>query len=167
MFHSATPWTAAARLPYPSLSPGVCPNSCALSRWCYLISHPLPPYSPFAFSLSQHQGLLVESFSEIPQHLRCYLCPKAYYGFFCSQPGSALETELYLVHPENELHLFCCLNGYPLNLLPKAFSSPFSPARPEWPTSFFSTAYIQEAGILSVRCLLLYTTYNLTFSIST
>ena len=33
-----------ARLPYPSLSRGVCSNSC-------------PPPSPFAFNLSQHQGL--------------------------------------------------------------------------------------------------------------
>ena len=85
----------------PSLSPGVCLNSCSLSwQWqltpiflsgkshgwrslvgysqsvgsqrvghdwatpfsllswrCYLLSHPLPPPSPLAFSLSQHQGL--------------------------------------------------------------------------------------------------------------
>ena len=43
-----------ARPPCPSLSPGVCSNSCPLSRWCYLtISSP----STFAFNLSQHQGL--------------------------------------------------------------------------------------------------------------
>ena len=29
------PWTAALRLPSPSLSPGVCSNSCQLSQWCY------------------------------------------------------------------------------------------------------------------------------------
>jgi len=29
-----TPWTVAARLPCPSLSPGVCSNSCPLSWWC-------------------------------------------------------------------------------------------------------------------------------------
>ena len=29
------PWTAAARLSCPSLSPGVCPNSHPLSQWCY------------------------------------------------------------------------------------------------------------------------------------
>ena len=45
-----------ARPPCPSRSPGVCSNSCPLSWWCYL-SHPLPPSSPFAFNLSQHQGL--------------------------------------------------------------------------------------------------------------
>ena len=42
-------------LPCPSLSPGVCSNSCPLSQWCYLISHPLLP-SSFAFSLSQYQS---------------------------------------------------------------------------------------------------------------
>ena len=32
----ATSWTAHARLCCPSLSPGVCSNSCPLSQWCYL-----------------------------------------------------------------------------------------------------------------------------------
>ena len=51
--------------PCPSLFPTVCANSCPLSQWCYptisssaiISSHPLPLPSPFAFSLSQHQGL--------------------------------------------------------------------------------------------------------------
>ena len=30
----ATPWTAPTRLPCPSLSLGVCSDSCPLSRWC-------------------------------------------------------------------------------------------------------------------------------------
>ena len=38
------------------LLPRVCKNSCSLSQWCYL-SHLLLPSSPFAFNLSQHQGL--------------------------------------------------------------------------------------------------------------
>ena len=43
--------------PCPSLSPGVCSNSCPFSHWCYLtISSSVDP-SPSAFSLSQHQGL--------------------------------------------------------------------------------------------------------------
>ena len=46
-----------ARLPYPSLSPGVCSHSGPLSQWSYRPSHPLPPSSPFAFNLSQHEGL--------------------------------------------------------------------------------------------------------------
>ena len=33
-----TPWTAARRLPCPSLSPGVCSHSCPLSQWCHLLS---------------------------------------------------------------------------------------------------------------------------------
>ena len=45
------------RLPCPSLSPGICLDSCSLSQWCHpTISYSVPP-SPFAFSLSQHQGL--------------------------------------------------------------------------------------------------------------
>ena len=45
------------RLPWPSLSPGTCSNSCSVSQWCYLsISSSAAP-SPFAFNLSQHQGL--------------------------------------------------------------------------------------------------------------
>ena len=47
-----------ARLFCPSLSsPGVCSNSCPLSRWCHpTISSSATPFS-FAFNLSQHQGL--------------------------------------------------------------------------------------------------------------
>ena len=45
------------RLPYPSLSPRVCANSCPLSQWC----HPTISFSetsfPSCFSLSQHHGL--------------------------------------------------------------------------------------------------------------
>ena len=45
------------RLPCPSLSPGTCSNSCSVSQWCYLsISSSAAPF-PFAFNLSQHQGL--------------------------------------------------------------------------------------------------------------
>ena len=43
-----TPRTAAhTRLPYPSVSPGVCSNSCALSQWCHLtISSSVTLFSP-------------------------------------------------------------------------------------------------------------------------
>ena len=44
------------RLPCLPTSPGVCSNLCPLSPWC-CPSHPLSPPSPFAFNLSQHQGL--------------------------------------------------------------------------------------------------------------
>ena len=55
-----TPWIAASRLPCPSLSPRVCSDSCPLSQWWHPTkpSHFLLPYSPFAFNLSQHQGLI-------------------------------------------------------------------------------------------------------------
>ena len=45
------------RLPCPSLSSRVCSNSCPLSWWCHLTISPSAAPSPFAFSLSQHQGL--------------------------------------------------------------------------------------------------------------
>ena len=38
-----------ARLPCPSLSPGVCSHSCPLSPWCYLIIS--PSVAPFFFCL--------------------------------------------------------------------------------------------------------------------
>ena len=47
-----------ARLPYPSLSLGVCSNSHPLTWWCIQPSHPLSPPSSPALNLSQHQGLL-------------------------------------------------------------------------------------------------------------
>ena len=50
-----TSWTAG--LLCPPLFPGVCSNSCPLSLWCCLTTYPLPPPSPFAFNLSQKQGL--------------------------------------------------------------------------------------------------------------
>ena len=37
-----------ARLPYPSLSPGVCSNSCPLSQWCHPIIFPSIRYSVIA-----------------------------------------------------------------------------------------------------------------------
>ena len=41
-----TPWTAAARLPCPSLSPRVCSNSCPLSqRWYLTMSFSAAPFS--------------------------------------------------------------------------------------------------------------------------
>ena len=46
-----------ARFPCPSLSPGVCSNSCTWVGDAFQPSHPLLPPSPPALSLSQHQGL--------------------------------------------------------------------------------------------------------------
>ena len=40
------PWTADARLPYPSPAPGACSNSCALNLWCHpTISSSVVPFS--------------------------------------------------------------------------------------------------------------------------
>ena len=54
-------------------SPGVCSDPCLLSQWCYLTitSSAFTPPSPFAFSLSQHQGLLqwVNSFASGDQSI--------------------------------------------------------------------------------------------------
>ena len=42
----ATPWTAARQASCPSLSPGVCSNSCPLSQWCHpAISSSVIPFS--------------------------------------------------------------------------------------------------------------------------
>ena len=49
------------RLLCPSLSPGVCSNSCPLNQWCHPnISFSVTPSLP-ALNLSQHQGLFSES----------------------------------------------------------------------------------------------------------
>ena len=45
------------RLPSPSPTPGVYSNSCPLSQWCHLPSHPLSSPSPPSLNLSQHQSL--------------------------------------------------------------------------------------------------------------
>ena len=43
---SASPWTAACRLPCPTPFPGVCANSHPLSGWCYLaIAFSVAPFS--------------------------------------------------------------------------------------------------------------------------
>jgi len=57
------------RLSCPSLSPGVCSNSCPLSWWC----HPTISSSvtPFTLNLSQHQGIFqwVSSSHQVPKVL--------------------------------------------------------------------------------------------------
>ena len=55
---SVTPWTVKhTRLLCPSLSPGVCSNSCPLSADAIQPSHSLSPPSLPALNLSKHQGL--------------------------------------------------------------------------------------------------------------
>ena len=54
------------RLTCPSPSTGVCSNSCPLNQGCYLISHPLPPFSP---SASVFPSITVFS-NELALHIR-------------------------------------------------------------------------------------------------
>ena len=50
----ATLWTADARLFCPSLSPGICSNSCPLSQWCSLTISSCA--TPFSFCLQSFQA---------------------------------------------------------------------------------------------------------------
>ena len=63
----ATPWTAASRLPCPSLSPGVCSDSCPLSQWCHPII--LSSVAPLLFLPSVFPSIRVFS-SESALHIR-------------------------------------------------------------------------------------------------
>ena len=57
-----------ARLPCPSLSPRVCPNSCSLSQWCYLtITSSVTFFSFLPSIFSQNQGVFqwVESSHQV------------------------------------------------------------------------------------------------------
>ena len=67
-----------ARLPCPSPTPGVYPNSRPLSRWCHLtiLSSPSPP----ALNLSQHQGLFkwVSSLQQVAKLLEFQLQHQSY-----------------------------------------------------------------------------------------
>ena len=71
-----------ARLPCPSLSPGVCINSCALSQWCYLPSHPLS--LPFSFAINLRQFQIFSN--ELPQVAK-------YWSFSCSISPSEEYSE--------------------------------------------------------------------------
>ena len=58
-----TPWTAAARLPCPSLSPGACSNSCPLSWWYHpTISSSVVPFSSGLQSFPASGYFLVSHF---------------------------------------------------------------------------------------------------------
>ena len=47
------------KLPWPLLTPGVCSNSCPLSRWYCTPTSSWPSF-PFLFNFDQHQGLFNE-----------------------------------------------------------------------------------------------------------
>ena len=73
-----------ARLPCPSLSSGVCSNSCALSRDAIQPSHPLLSPSPPALILSQHQNLFqwVGSSHQVAQVLKLQLQHQSFQWIF-------------------------------------------------------------------------------------
>ena len=58
-----TPWLQHTRLPCPSLSPGVCSDSCPLSQWCHpTISYSVVPFScPQSFPAAESFSPLIES----------------------------------------------------------------------------------------------------------
>ena len=76
-----------ARLPCPSLSLGVCSNSCPLSWWCFLtISSSAAPFScPQSFSASWSLPMSEVKWSEVTQS-----CPTLCDPVDCSPPGSYL-----------------------------------------------------------------------------
>ena len=63
------------RLPSPSLSPGVCSNSCPLSSWCHPTISFSVTASPPTFNLSQHQDLFqwVDSLHQVAKVLELLL----------------------------------------------------------------------------------------------
>ena len=65
------PMDCSMRLPSPSLSPGVCSNSCPLNQWCRVtISSSVTP-SPPDLTLFQHQSFSNESALHI-RWLKCW-----------------------------------------------------------------------------------------------
>ena len=106
------------RLPCPSLSPGVCPNSSPLSWWCHpTISSSVDPL--FALNLSQHQCLL-QWVSSLHQALK-------YQSFILS------------ISPSNEYSglIFFRIHGL-ISLMLKGFSKVFS-STTVWKHQFFDT----------------------------
>ena len=74
-----TPWTAARRLPCPSLSPGVYSNSCPLSRWY----HPTISsfVAPFSFCPQSFPALGLFPMSMLNDYIIIIWYPLA--GLFC------------------------------------------------------------------------------------
>ena len=93
---SVTPWTAAHRLPCPSLFPGVCLNSCPLSWWCYLTISSFAAPSPLALNLSQHQGLFQwflssHQVAKVLEHI--YLISDISAGWRCTGAGGVVQSK--------------------------------------------------------------------------
>ena len=83
-----------ARLPCPSLSPGVCSNSCPLSRWCYLtISSSVVP-----FSFCLQYFLLSGSFSMRSQLFTPRTSRLTKLNLLAEQPSGYLRARLWSEH---------------------------------------------------------------------
>ena len=84
-------WIAAQQASHPSLSPGVCSDSCPLTQWCYLnISTSAALFS------SQNQGLLqwVNSSHQVAKVLEHQLQNHSFQGIY---PQYLLTVDLILI----------------------------------------------------------------------
>ena len=86
-----TPWIA-ARLPCPSLCPGVCSNSCALSRWCYLTISSSATLFSFCLQSFPASGFFFFS-NELSVHIRW---PKYWSFSFSISPSSEYSGLVFL-----------------------------------------------------------------------
>ena len=111
----ASPWTQHARLPCPSLSPGVCSNPCPSSQWCH------PTISSSA----------VVPFSSCPQSfpaLRSFLGSQ----LFASGGQSIGASPLASVLPMNVQHWFPLGSRVSLWSQASAFQNRCSRSQGEW-----------------------------------
>ena len=125
-----------SRLPCPSLSPGVCSNSCLLSHWC----HPTIS-SRFSNSFSLYYNI---SSVKLLSHVRLLATP---WTAACQAPLSSTVSQSLRklmsnewVTPSNHLIL-----GRPLLLLPSIF-----PIIGSFPMSQFFTSGGQSTGVSSL-----------------
>ena len=90
-------WTAACRLPYPSLSPRVCSKSFPLSQWSHLIIlSSVTPY-PSPFNLSQNKGLFqwVSSLHQMTKALELQLQHKSFWWVFRVDRGKSGSSDRF------------------------------------------------------------------------
>ena len=81
---SATPWTAAFRLPCPSPSPGVFENSCPFSQWCH----------PTNWSSVVPVSSYLQSFPASGSFLMSWLFTSGGQSFGASVPASVLPVNI-------------------------------------------------------------------------
>ena len=79
-----------ARLPCPSPTPGVYPNSCPSSQWCYpAISSSIVPFSSFPQSLPASSRIKLPCITQCVLVLSLQACPTPCDLMDCSLPGSS------------------------------------------------------------------------------